>query len=105
MSYEALATSSPDHYMELLVRLQELGRACTCATTPMSECPNYIPELDDIEEDTVRAKNPRTGEWEDLGPAKQTIDLPVATPPRRTLLDQLLNPDEDEEDDDGEDGD
>lgn len=28
-----------------------LGRSCTCATMPIEQCPNYVPSLDDEEEE------------------------------------------------------
>lgn len=65
MTYEAEATVGPDHYASLLARLTELARTCTCATTAIEQCPNYIPGLDDEEDDAVRVK--KGPEWVDAG--------------------------------------
>lgn len=40
-SYTPTGHDSLEDAMDLLTRLQAAGEQCTCATTPVEECPNY----------------------------------------------------------------
>lgn len=41
-TYTATGLDTLEDAMELLTRLQRAGEDCTCATTPVWRCPNYV---------------------------------------------------------------
>lgn len=95
-AYTALVVS------EQLELLREFQARCTCDTTSVWQCPNYVPgdEVRIKGDDDMRSKK-QNGEWEDLGPGggqptgKVSIDMLVAADPN----------DESEEDADGDEDD